>query len=217
MNILSRLNALLQRFDRLSLRERVLVMVAALAIVVAAFHVLFLKGLDARHEALSLELATLQSDMDVASKAALAATAADPLAAQTQRAAELRARLAATDAQLASRAAGMIAPERMMQVLHDVLSRQPRLKLVSLHYVGAMPMPDAPVGASAEVRRPYLHTFEIVAQGSYLDILAYLRALEALRWRFYWRHLELTTTHYPTNQVRLEVATVSMDRDWIGL
>ena len=40
---------------------------------------------------------------------------------------------------------------------------------------------------------------------------------EALPWRFYWRQLDLQTTAYPLNRVRVEVGTVSMDSEWIGL
>ena len=54
-------------------------------------------------------------------------------------------------------------------------------------------------------------------EGRYLDVLAYLEALEALPWRFYWRRLELTTTRYPLNRVRVELGTVSMGREWIDL
>jgi MSHA biogenesis protein MshJ len=217
MKLLGHINRFLVWYDRLSLRERVLVMAAALAILVGAFNMFFMRSLEARRKELALELSTVQAEMDTAAKAALAATAADPIAAQTQRVAALRARLAATDAQLASQAAGMIPPKRMMQVLHDVLSRQRGLTLVSLRYLGATALPDATASASGRIPRPYLHTVEIIVQGSYLDVLAYLRALEALPWRFYWRRLELTTTHYPTNEVRLELGTVSMDSDWIGL
>jgi MSHA biogenesis protein MshJ len=218
VKIMPFLNAVLARFDRLALRERVLVIIAALAVLVGAFHLFLMSSVDARRRDLALELAQLQSEMDGASKAALAASTADPVAEQTRRAAELKARLAATDAALASQAAGLIPPQRMMQVLHDVLSREQGVKLVRLRYLGTTPLPDdgqAPLPPGTP--RPYLHTAEIVVQGSYLDILAYLRAVEALPWRFYWRRLELTTTRYPTNEVRLEVGTVSMESEWIGL
>ena len=54
-------------------------------------------------------------------------------------------------------------------------------------------------------------------EGRYLDVLAYLEALEALPWHFYWRRLELTATSYPTNRVRVELGTVSMGSEWIDL
>ena len=217
MKLVPYINALLTWFDRRSLRERVLIIVGLLGSLIVTFDMLFMSRLDARRKELSQELTTLRSDMDTASKLALAASASDPIAIQTKRAAELKAQLAATDAKLASQAAGMIPPQRMMQVLHEVLAKQHGVTLVDLRYLHATPLPDAHSAVPAGVVRPYLHTVEITVQGSYLDVLGYLRALEALPWRFYWRRLELTTTHYPMNQVRLELGTVSMDSQWTGL
>lgn len=64
---------------------------------------------------------------------------------------------------------------------------------------------------------PYLHPVEVVVEGSYLDIVSYLHGLEALPWHFYWRVLELETKAYPKNRVRIELSTVSMDKEWIGV
>jgi MSHA biogenesis protein MshJ len=62
-----------------------------------------------------------------------------------------------------------------------------------------------------------MHPVEIVVEGAYLDVLEYLRALESLEWRFYWKVLELKTTRYPINRVRIELSTLSMDKEWIGV
>jgi MSHA biogenesis protein MshJ len=64
---------------------------------------------------------------------------------------------------------------------------------------------------------PYVHTVELVIDGQYLDILDYLRALEALPWRFNWKVLELATRRYPLNRVTIQLTTLSMDKDWIGV
>jgi MSHA biogenesis protein MshJ len=112
----------------------------------------------------------------------------------------------------------MIAPDRMIEAIHDVLDAQHAVALVSLHNLPALPLPAAQEGeTSAEGTHPYLHRVELVLEGPYLNVLAYLAALEKLPWHFYWRHLELTSAPYPTNQVRVEIGTISPDRDWIGL
>jgi MSHA biogenesis protein MshJ len=64
---------------------------------------------------------------------------------------------------------------------------------------------------------PYLHPVELVVEGNYLDIVTYLHALEALPWHFYWRVLELETKTYPRNRVRIELSTVSLEKEWIGV
>jgi MSHA biogenesis protein MshJ len=62
-----------------------------------------------------------------------------------------------------------------------------------------------------------VHPVEIVIEGSYLDVLEYLRALEALPWHFYWKVLELNSGTYPLNRVRIELSTLSMDKEWLGV
>jgi MSHA biogenesis protein MshJ len=62
-----------------------------------------------------------------------------------------------------------------------------------------------------------VHRVELVLEGRYLDVLAYLQDLESLPWHFYWRQLDLTTKQYPINRVRVELGTVNMDSDWINL
>ncbi|MDP6415432.1 MAG: MSHA biogenesis protein MshJ, partial [Gammaproteobacteria bacterium] len=62
----------------------------------------------------------------------------------------------------------------------------------------------------------YKHGFEIEFEGTYFACLEYLRAVESLPWRFYWQVLELTVDEYPSNRIRLEVSTLSLDEEWIG-
>ena len=54
-------------------------------------------------------------------------------------------------------------------------------------------------------------------QGSYLDCLAYLRAIERLPWHLYWARLEMQTGEYPQNDIVIEVHTLSLDEEWIGV
>jgi MSHA biogenesis protein MshJ len=214
MKLPAQMTVLAGRFDRLSARERLFVLIAAIAVLVGAFKMLLLSPLDMRAAALSQQLAGLQSGIDETSKAA----ASDATTAAYAQESDLKARLARVNAELESHAAGMIAPQRMADVIHDVLSRQQGVKLVSLRNLEAIKLPLDAAGESAtNTARPYEHTVEIVLEGRYLDVLAYLHALEALPWRFYWRRLELTTTRYPVNRVRVELGTVSMDSDWIDL
>ena len=202
------------RFDRLTLRERLFVLAAAITVLAGAFKMLLLGPLDARGARLSQQLSVLETGINETARA----SAADSSTAAYTQAADLKARLAAVNAQLSSQSAGMIAPQRMVEVIHDVLSRQQGVVLVSMRNLEAIKLPLDAAGESATgTPRPYEHTVEIVLEGRYLDVLAYLEALEALPWRFYWRRLELTTTRYPLNRVRVELGTVSMGSEWIDL
>ncbi len=234
MKLPAGLQAAMSWLDRLSLRERALVAAAALASIVMLWTVALWDPIAAREQALADELSTLQQTI-VTTGETLGATALnDPATVALKQEEQLRKELADINAQLASQSAGLIAPERMVQVIQDVLARQRGVTLISLHNKpvttlekpkpaaqtsnAAATTPTAELAAvDAAASGPYVHPVELVVEGRYLDILAYLHALEALEWRFYWKLLELETVRHPANRVRIEINTLSMDKDWIGV
>jgi MSHA biogenesis protein MshJ len=234
MKLPPQLESVFARFDRLTVRERVLVCASILAAVIMTWTIAIHDPLAAKVRSLSSEVASLQDTMN--SDASSSGAASDPAVVARRKAKELQAKLDALNKELASKAAGLIPPEHMVQVIHDVLSHQHGLTLVSLHnkpmmsLVTAVPAP-APAQASGDATEtdaaaapqatadsgPYVHPVEIVIEGSYLDVLAYLHALEALPWHFYWKVLELNSGAYPLNRVRIELSTLSMEKEWLGV
>jgi MSHA biogenesis protein MshJ len=243
MKLPPRVARLAARFDQLSMRERALVAGATLGALLMIWQVAFMDRISSRRFGLRDEMTRLQesiatttAEIDVKSGAS-----ADQQAQLKLK--ELEKSLAEIDGQLASKSAGLIPPDRMVQVIHDVLKHQQGLKLISLHNqpvmplnkMGAEPAPDAAsareaveANANAESSTeasatpvqdsgPYVHPVELVVEGSYLDVLRYLQALEALPWRFYWKALDLESTGYPVNRVRIELTTLSMDKEWVGV
>lgn len=229
-------------FDGLQLRERALIAAATLAVILAVCNSLVLQRLEARKQALSQQLADIVAQVQGAAGAVSAVTAPDQEAAHAS--AQMRAlsaSLAQANARLESQSAGLIPPQRMTEVIHDVLSRQHGVELISLQSLppyallqgpadagaggpaGAGPANAGPASAgaaaptSARDQGPYVHTVVLVVQGRYLDVLAYLQALENLPWHFYWQGLELDASHYPVSRVTVTLGTLSMSRDWIDL
>jgi MSHA biogenesis protein MshJ len=220
MKLPAGMEAAMSRFDRLSLRERGLVAMAVLASIVMLWTVAMWDPITARQQALTAELDGLQQTMVTAADTLDATTQNDPATVALKKEEQLRKELADINSQLASKSAGLIPPERMVQVIQDVLARQRGVTLISLHNnpVTTLAVSKPAAGAvDAAASGPYVHPVELVIEGRYLDILAYLHALETLEWRFYWKLLELETVRHPTNRVRIEINTLSMDKDWIGL
>jgi len=236
------LRALAARFDGLSLRERVLTSAATLVVLIALFNVLVFKRLEMRRTQLAQQLTQIAATI---ADTAAAGDGSDSTAATLERTSALAAQLSQVTARLNSRAAGLIPPQRMTQVIHDVLSRQQGVTLISLRSLaphalidgagapegldgkgaaappsgsGSDPWPSEPTAAFTNSSEgPYVHSVEMVLQGRYLDVLTYLQALEGLQWHFYWQSLALDATRYPTTRVTVRLGTVSMSRDWIDL
>jgi MSHA biogenesis protein MshJ len=201
------------RFNRLNVRERVLIVAAALAAIVAMWDTLLIEPLEVRRKGLVAEVGTLQSSVAALSQATEAGRATDPKARALGQIKASEKALAAVNSKLEATSAGLLPPQRMAEVIRDVLSQRHDVSLIILR--------SEPVSnlspQSADNTGLYLHPVELIVEGRYLDILEYLRALEALHWRLYWRTLELDGAHYPLDRVRIEVGTLSLDRTWLGL
>jgi len=204
-------------FDRMSLRERGLVAGAALAATVMTWVVAVQDPVNARRRELNDEISGLQVALESAADAAQSDPANLALAKQRK----LKTELDAINAKLEATSAGLIPPERMVRVIRDVLAQQRGIALVSLHNKPVASLVEV-VPVEGEVTQPestgpYMHPVELIVEGRYLDVLAYLRALEASPWHFYWKVLDLHSTQYPINRVRIELSTLSMDKEWLGV
>lgn len=235
---------LAERIDRMSVRERALIAVASLALLLMGWDTLSMEPLRARQSSLRGELSSVQGTIDAAAQSLQANDAND--ASLRQRLAATEAELKQVDQQLAADTAGLITPQRMSAVIYDVLRRQQGVRLISLrnkapqNLATLVPKPESPATVSADEAKevadesaasqstsaiakaasgagPYLHPVELVVEGSYLDVLAYTRALEALPWRFYWKRLDLDAGAYPHNRVHIELCTLSLDASWLGV
>jgi MSHA biogenesis protein MshJ len=206
------------KFDRLSLRERLFITAALLIVLAGCLNVLLISPIDARRKALLQEVTTIGSQIALTDSGVEAAVSADPTHGAAGRLQALQKQLQEIDNQLLAQSAGMVSPDHMAEAIQDVLHLQRGVVLISLRNLPPTRLPaEKPAENAGEDRRPYVHSVELVVEGRYLDVLDYVQALEKLSWHFYWRHLEITATHYPINRVRLELATLSPDGDWMGL
>lgn len=201
---------LAEQFDARATRERLLIFGAFLAVVLAAWDSLLMKPLRDVTTGLQAEIAAAginTAEIDDGS---------DPHRTALLRAGELQLRSAQLDSQIAGSAQGFVPATRMIGVLHDVLQQQSGLALVSIRN---LPVRSLIAGASGDAppSPPYVHSIELVIDGRYADIQAYVHELEALPWKFRWSLLELSTRKYPVNRVRISLSTLSMDATWLGV
>lgn len=192
-------------------RERLLIVAAVLAVLLAGWDSLMMQPLRDESRALTGELESLSQD-----PAAAMRDNDDPRQLAMRRAGELQLRARNLDAQVAGSASGFVPANQMTQVLHDVLREQTHLKLVSIRNLPVRSLIPRAEGAG-QGTAPYVHSIELVIDGPYADVQAYVHALEELPWKFRWNVLDLATRSYPVNRVRLELSTLSMDATWLGV
>ena len=214
-----------KRYEAMSLRERAMVALALLGAGIFVWDSYFMESLLQTRAALKTELSSASASGVVAASVDLS----DPRQLNLQRAAELQTEVQNLDSQIASTASGFVSSQNMIQVLNDVLDRQGRLELVSIRNLPVVSLaPPRPADTGAETPElptaetgvglpPFVHPIEIVIDGQYADILDYLAALETLPYKFRWSSLELVTTGYPRNRVRIVLSTLSLDSTWLGV
>ena len=218
-NINGRLGPLLERFDALAVRERAMIFGAAVVVVYFTWQSLLMDPLLVRGKQAEQRLADARVHMTAIDQAGAAATD-DPLVVTARRNLALRARLGELDAELQTVSQGYVAPERVADLLREILARQQGLSLVSLANLPVESLSQAPSAKDAQPlaaddRGPFLHPVEMVVEGDYPSIVAYLRALEALPWRIHWQQLDLSVGNYPVSRVRIVIGALSLSREWM--
>ena len=226
------------RFDALTLRERGLVALAVVAVLVVLWQALLIGPLDGERQRTNAAIAKQRQQvqaLDMQAQALIERQRQNPDRANRQRNAQLRAQMAKLDAQLRAKMHGLIAPAQMAKVLEQVLTRKTDLKLYRVQSLAAQPLltvaqrtgpakgakahgaaSERPGGGSGQVG-VYRHGLVIEFRGSYLSTLKYLHELDKLPWQFYWDSVELDVKHYPEAKVTITVHTLSLDKDWIGV
>ena len=218
-----------ETIDRLSLRERLFLFAAGLVILGGMWEAALAGPLDARKaqatqklEALKPRLQALDAALD-----SKAAGMSEGMPAQLDQLTALRNRVAAGDEEVRAFTSDLVDPKQMRVVLEELLHRQSALKLVSATNLPAQPLveDDAEPSASKDngakakpkEHQLYRHTLVLTLEGSYLDCLAYLQAVERLPWHLYWSRIEFKEDGYPRNAIMLELRTLSLDKEWIGV
>ncbi len=221
----AQLKQLAERIDARSLRERLLIFAMAALAVVMLVTTLALDPLQARRKALLDQVGEHQSRVAAAQtqiQTIIAAHGADPDAANRRRLEDLKARIAQNEAKLATFQQGLVSPDRMADVLRDLLGRNRGVKLVSLRTLPVTTLaeeggkPPAPEGQPADPRSAiYKHGVEVTVEGSYADLLAYVGDLEAMPWRVFWGGASLSVQTYPLSRLTLTLYTLSLEKTWL--
>lgn len=198
-------------------RERLLLAAALAVVLLLAWDVAVRAPMAQQRDADERRIEQLQREIDSfeSSRVQLARQlggeeAADP-------AARLQDRLERVDEMLAERTLRVISPQQMVAVLRDVLEDASGLSLMALRNRGSEPVLNESGSGDDAVPRVFRHRVELVVRGDYFTLLEYLERLEGLGWQLQWDALAIETVDYPQAEATLELSTLSLAEDWIGV
>jgi MSHA biogenesis protein MshJ len=218
------------RLDAMTLRERIAVFIATGAALLYLANIIALEPALARQKALTAQIRQQEMqletiDMDIAAR--MAAHQANPDLATMRQLADANRQAAGMTGSLRTMQRGLVAPEKMSELLQQLLRANGKLKLVSLRTLpvtGLGATEGAALGNAAGAKdapKPrellYRHGVEVVLQGSYLDMLDYMEALEELPSQLFWGRVQLDARAYPNSTLTLTLYTLGLDDKWMTL
>lgn len=223
MNLKEQLGKLIAKVDGMSLRERALIFLAAAFLMVSLIDAVFLSPLLVRQKSLSAQVVQQQEKMkEIQSQLAnlLQAKQADATSPQRERIRVLRQQIADGNAYLKDRRDKLVPPEKMAELLEQVLRKNQSLQLVALNTLPVSLLIEPSGDAMAEQMMQsetqiYKHGVEITVRGSYADLLQYLTALEHLPTQMFWGVAKLNVVEHPTAELKLTLYTLSLDKRWL--
>lgn len=218
-----------RRFNQRNQRERLMLIAAAVALAwMAADRLWFgpaLQDWQAARTALA-EARRQHEDLqaDIGQRQSRSATM---VRAQQAELAQWRQRLKDADAGLRAHEDSLVGADRMLDLLDKLLARHGEVRVRGLRSLGRSDLlnpaagPAAAAASAAATTAPvvglYRHGVELVLEGSYADLLGYLKAMEALPQRVLWGGASLQVEQHPRCVLTLRVYTLSRDPNWLEL
>lgn len=230
------------RFDALTQRERGLIAVVAVVLVLVVGKGLLVDPALARLAAEERRLAQQQKDLGLAEsglQSVRAQLAADPDAALKARLSRLRAEMAETDGQLQALEDRLVQPERMNELLERMLARHSGLRLLAFKSLPPVDLAVPPqsakaataatantqagaapaAAASADGERLsglYRHGIALTLEGGYAELHAWLAQMESAPQGLLWGDAQFSAGEFRadgTGRHRLAVTVFTLSVD----
>jgi MSHA biogenesis protein MshJ len=227
------------KIDALSLRERTIIFTLASLVLVTITNMLLLDPLFARQKALSVSLKADQAKIAAIRQQIqdmVASRANDPDAANRKRLQQLTEQSSHAQASLQEIQKSLVSPDKMAGLLEDILRRNGNLRLVSLKTLPPTSVNGTGEEAGADLKTAvqpaqnnkapasgpsaglvYRHGVEITVQGSYLDMVDYVTALESMPSQVFWGKAVLNADDHAKATLSLTLFTLSLDKRWLNI
>lgn len=207
------------RVEALTVRERVIVISAVAVGILFFWGQLFFFPLQDRYKSASSSIRSMdQQQVEFANQMTVLdlQLADDPNRELLAQRKGLELQLEKMKAQIEGQLSGLIAPEKMADVLRTLLIDQKALKLISLKNLPVEPFNLVDEHSEGQDTALFSHSMELVLDGQYFDVLEYIKRLEQLK-GFNWQMLDYDVIDYPNARVTIKIRTLSLEEDWIGV
>ncbi|MGU3814904.1 type II secretion system protein GspM [Vibrio diabolicus] len=206
-----------ERFGEMSAREKVLIALCGLVVVIILLFTLVLEP--KLNEIISNErqlsnLKQANQKIEIDTLRIQAQLKKDPNAEIDRAISNLLTESQHLSMQLAEIIEHLITPSQMAELLENVLEQQSGIHLLSLQT-----LPSEPITEDKEASQYsgyYVHPVRMELTGDYFSIANYLNKLESLPASYYWRSFSYKVEEYPKAKLVLEVYTLGSREEFIG-
>ncbi len=207
---------LLERFNSLTAREKIMFLATVLVLVWGAWDKWLYQPIKTSQNQLTTQLASIKLQISVQQQAARQIEALgkiDPNQENKNKLTGVKEKLVKMKAQLGVGEKQFVPPHLMAKVLHDMLKKNNGLKLLKLETLPVTTLSEPNLDKSWI----YQHGLSVTLSGNYFNTLNYLKSLESLPWRFNWDTIDYQVKQYPIAETTLLVYTLSFEENWLGL
>ena len=207
------------KFDALSLRERAMVALVVLVLILFAWWYLYAEPTIKLARSQAADNQRISSEVNAtltAIKGIRARIAAGVNREKQEKLAQLRRQLEAVEEDLHLKTVELIDPEDMFELMSELVYKDSRLKLMSLKRREVKPAIE-PADDQKTDAGIYRHVLEVKFSGTFVDILEYMQSLEKLDWKLIWDEIEIISGDYPQVTVKLVISTLSTREEWVGV
>lgn len=136
----------------------------------------------------------------------------------------LNTRIAALNEKIDQLKSGLISPQKVPDLLNDLIDDTPALKLVGLETLPSESLLATKTeNTSQKNAMPvFKHGVAMTIEGRYLDLVAYISKLESMPWHILWESAEISVdtepkSAFPLSQLKLVVYSLSLDKAWLSI
>lgn len=210
-----------KRLEALGLRERIMALVTAVMVLVAALDHWVVSPVLAEQARFAAEQKQWQGELTSLAgqlQALKASQTAGPLAGLLDRVQELKASVAELDDAMTRTVADESRVRALKPALARLLSQNPRIALVKLESDPALPPASPPLNAASaaavasaeKVDRFVRHRLNFTVEGPYLDLLGYLEAMEREMPDLRWSSMKLGVTEAGASRLSIQLYLLSL-------
>jgi MSHA biogenesis protein MshJ len=225
-------NSYSDKFLQLTSREQFLVLLTGLVAIFFIISSVFIDDKSAKiisFDKQSRAMASGNKTLNYSIKEYQRALEQDQNVNTVKQIAQLETKLANIDKQLVLLTTDLISPSQMREALLKLLKLEPGVSLLSFELTGAKPLLDLAgdqADAQANITSPtseqlglnlYKHGIKIKLSGKYFQLRNYLRQLEQLSWKFFWKDFKFEVKEYPRGEVDITIYSLGLKKEFIGV